>query len=509
MNQLVQKYLSQLKDFYMNLNKRQKRNLWLIGIFFLATVAILAAFLLNPNYQVVFSNLDAKSAGQITAQLDQQKIPYQLQGNNILVPAALADKVRIDMAMAGLPSSAGNIDYSSIFQQSSMFGMTSQELDLQVLNVLEQRLAQTISSINGIEGAQVNIVMPQQQSFLVPQNTGSAKASVLLNVAPGFVLSSQQVFGIQQLVSHSVQGLSATNVSVVDQNGNDLTNNASSAVGVDGTVSGQLTNQLSVQQALEQNLASQIKSSLQNIVGASNVAVVVHANLSINSITQQKHQVTQGPMLSNQSSLSTNGASSTGGVAGQATQNPNLPNYATTGSGSGNVSSSKSSTTNYDNNYTNTTEQFDPLQINGYTVSVLVNSNAIKMTPQLKSSIDSYVQTAIGQAGNAKASNITILSEPFAVATLTLPSSPWYASPFVLGGLGVLVVGGALVWFLLRSRRQQATGRAGAIESLSAASLAIPVPESQESIISNELKELAARRPDAFASLIRTWLSED
>ncbi len=508
MNQLVQKYISQIRNYYTNLNKRQKRNLWLIAIFFVATVAILTAFLINPRYQVVFYNLDAKSAGQITAQLEQQKIPYQLQGNNILVPAAMADKVRIDMAMAGLPST-GNIDYSSIFQQSNMFGMTSQELNLQVLNVLEQRLAQTISSINGIEATQVNIVMPQQQSFLVQQNSGNAKASVLLNIAPGYVLSPQQVAGIQQLVAHSVQGLSASNVSVVDQNGNPLNSSSNGTSGISGSLGGQVTNQLSLENALEQNLASQIKTSLGNIVGTSNVAVVVHANLSINNVTQQKHQVTPGPALSNQSSSNTtSGTSGTGGVAGQATQNPNLPNYATTGTGTGG-SSSKSSTTNYDNNYVNTTTQFDPLQINGYTVSVLINSNAIKMNPKLQSSIQSYVQTAIGQAGNAKATNITILSEPFAVQTNTLPSAPWYTSPFVLGGIGVLLVGGVLIWFFLRSRRQRNRVTTDAIESLSVASLSHPAQESEESKITNELKELAARRPDAFASLIRTWISED
>ncbi len=508
MNQWVQKYISQISNYYTNLNKRQKRNLWLIAIFFIATVAILTAFLINPRYQVVFYNLDAKSAGQITAQLDQQKIPYELQGNNILVPAAMADKVRIDMAMAGLPST-GNIDYSSIFQQSNMFGMTSQELNLQVLNVLEQRLAQTISSINGIEAAQVNIVMPQQQSFLVQQNSGNAKASVLLNIAPGYVLSPQQVAGIQQLVAHSVQGLSASNVSVVDQNGNPLNASSTSTSGLSGSMGSQVSNQLTLENALEQNLASQIKTSLGNIVGTSNVAVVVHANLSINSVTQQKHQVTPGPALSNQSSSSTtSGTSGTGGVAGQATQNPNLPNYATTGTGTGG-SSSKSSTTNYDNNYVNTTTQFDPLQINGYTVSVLINSNAIKMNPKLQSSIQSYVQTAIGQAGNAKATNITILSEPFAVQTNTLPPAPWYTSPIVLGGIGVLLVGGVLVWFFLRSRRQRNRVTTDAIESLSVASLSNPAPESEESKITNELKELASRRPDAFASLIRTWISED
>ena len=510
MNQQIQQYISRLKDYYTNFTKRQKRTLWLVVVFFVVVVSILGALLLNPHYQVVFSNLDAKSAGQITNQLSQQKIPYKLQGNNILVPAAMADKVRIDMAMVGLPSSSGTIDYSSIFQQSNMFGMTSQELNLQVLNVLEQRLAQTISSINGIEGAQVNIVMPQQQSFLVQQNTGGAKASVLLNVAPGYVLTSQQVFGIQQLVSHSVQGLSAANVSVVDQNGNVLSNNSGNASGVTAALSGQVTNQLAVEQSLEQNLEAQIKSSLGNMVGTNNVSVMVHANISINNITQQKHQVMQGPPLSNQTSSSITGpTSSSGGIAGQATQNPNLPNYAANGTGVGNSSSSKNTTTNYDNNYTNTTTQFDPLQINGYTVSVLINSNSIKMTPQLQNSIRSYVQTAIGQAGNAKATNITILSQPFTVPTVTTPTKPFYSSPLMYIGVGVIVVIGLLILFLLRSRSRRKPAENPLLESAMVDNLSEPIPESAESKLTNELKDLALRRPEAFASLVRTWLSED
>lgn len=506
MNQYIGNYLKRLKDYYTNLNKRQKRNIWLIGLFFLAVVIVLTVILMNPNYQVVFSNLDAKSEGQITTQLTSEKIPYQLQGSNILVPASMADKVRIDMAMAGLPST-GNVDYSSIFQQGNTFGMTSQELNLQVLNVLEQRLGQSISSINGIENAQVNIVMPTQQSFLVQQDTSSAKASVLLQVAPGYVLSSQQVFGIQQLVAHSVQGLSAENVSVVDQYGNDLTNTPDSSGNSQFVEGNQISSELSLRESVEQDLSAQIKSSLSNIVGANNVAVVVHANMSFNNVQQQQHVVKQGPMLSNQSSSSSSTGASSGGVAGQASTNPNLPNYATTGSGGGS-SSNKSSTTNYDNTYTNTTTQLDPVQFNGYTVSVLVNSTAIKMTPQLNNSIRSYVNTAIGQAGNAAPSNITILSVPFATQNTTLATPAWYTSPLVLGGVGVLLIGGVLLFFLLRSRRKSAKSRL-ATESVATDSLSSSPPESPEAILTNELKDLANRRPDAFASLLRTWLSED
>lgn len=506
-------WLTKAKSYYDSLENRQRRNLWIIATIAIVMLVILLSVFLNPNYETVFSNLDATSAGQITQKLEQMKIPYQLQGDNIAVPASQADQVRVDMAMDGLPST-GNIDYSQIFQGNT-FGLSDQELNLQILNVLQNRLAQSIESINGIESAQVNIVMPQQQTFIDPSEDFGAKASVLLTVGPGVALDPAQVGGIAQLVAHSVQGLSASAVTVVDQYGNDLTATAGTSGGASSTLSGPAAQELALQMQIEQTLQNQLQSSLVNMVGPGNVSVIVHANVSFNQIASQSHVVQAGPPLSSQASSSSttggSGGNGTGGVAGQATQNSNLVTYGSSGSGQS-ASSNRSSTTNYDNSYRDTTVTGEPMQVQGYTVSVLVNSRAVPLTAALKQSLQSYVLTAIGQRGTTALSPIvTVLGMPFVASSVGAGASTSFpGGPIALAAVAALLLGaGGTVVFVRRSRRrQQLTSEA--IDSLSkASSLASSQEESPEAVIARQLKDLALRRPEAFAALLRSWLTEE
>ncbi|OPG15681.1 flagellar basal-body MS-ring/collar protein FliF [Ferroacidibacillus organovorans] len=502
MNYDLQSLIKRFSEWYGSLERRQKRNLIAIGIFFLLTVSLLSLFLLNPNYQVVFSNLNSKSAGEITQKLDQLKIPYQLQGNTILIPSAQADQARIDMAMNGLPST-GMVDYSQILQNSSPLGMTDQAMNLEVLSVLQTRLAQSIELINGISNAQVNIVMPQSSSFLVnPTQSGTAKASVILNVAPGNVLTSSQVFGIQQLVAHSVTGLSAADVSVIDQNGNDL----SASTGSSGAaISGQVAQEIAIKQQIETTLAMQLQNSLTQFVGAGNVQVIVHANVTFNSEVQSSHVVTAGPPLSSQTSTSSStGGGTGGGVAGQATQNPNVVTYGSTGGGTGATSNTRSSTTNYENSNTNTTTKLDPMQVNGYNVSVLINAKAVALTPTLSANLQQFVLTAVGARGaGAKGSAVSVLTVPFVNSSLTgtVPSS--FVTPLALGAVGALVLGGILIFIIRRRKRPDpVTAQRQLLGDDN-------TEQSPEAMMTRQLQEMAFKKPEAMASLIRTWLSDD
>lgn len=511
MNSDMASWIGRLRAFYAGLEPRRRRNWLLVTGFFLLTVILLSALLLNPRYVPVFTNLDPKSAGQITQQLDQSKIPYQLQGTTILVPAAQADKVRIDMAMAGLPSS-GYVEYSQIFQSGNTFGLSDQELQLQEQSILQERLAQTLESINGIENAVVNVVPAQSNTFLDPSVDLNAKASVLLTVAAGAALTPSQVAGIQELVAHAVPGLSVQNVSVVDQYGDNLSSITTSAPVGASLSGGSISEELALRQSVEQSLAHELQDSLQQWVGQGNVSVLVHAAIAFNAVSRQTHTVTQGPPVSTQSSSSssTGASSGSGGVAGQPSQNPNAPTYGSTGGGSGGNSAQRSSLTNYDNSFVNTSTTLDPMQVTGYSVSVLVNTAAVKLTPSLNRAITQYVQTAVGQKATANANNVTVVGTPFVNRVTGAPQTyAPFSSPLAYAGVAaLLLVGGGIALALMRRRRKGIVA-ADAIESLSAASLASPAPEPAELTIARKLQELAQRRPESFAMLLRTWLTDE
>ncbi|GMA59001.1 hypothetical protein GCM10025858_35040 [Alicyclobacillus sacchari] len=321
MNETLRGMWTHVKGRWTALSPFARRNAIIAFVAALAALATIVFVASRPHYVTIMEGLDDKSLGQVQQELDTLKIPNQIQGTAVLVPAREADEARIQLSMAGLPQS-GYVGYSSV---STSFGLTQDQFNIQVLDALQQSLNATISSMNGVESAQVHIVMPQQQLF-VTQPTSDAKASVFVTLGTGVQLSPQ-VAGIQELVAHSVQGLSVGNVTVVDQYGDTLSSDTPST---GSTVTG-ASSELAMREKLENDLQQKLVSGLQQIVGAQNAVVVVHANVTFNQTQTTSHVLYNAPGSTNgfvtstqiDKSQTTNGTGP-GGAAGQAGTNPNL-----------------------------------------------------------------------------------------------------------------------------------------------------------------------------------------
>jgi flagellar M-ring protein FliF len=512
LNETIRKYLNRVGLWWQHFNASQKRNLLIAAVAAILCVIVIVWLLARPNYVTIMSGLDNKSLGEVQTQLQTLKIPNKIVGTAVEVPSQDADTARIQLSMKGLPNS-GYIGYSSV---SNSFGMTQDQFNIQVLDALQQSLNQTIQSINGIESAQVHIVMPSQQLF-VSQPQSGAKASVFVQVGNGVTLSAAEVSGIQDLVAHAVQGLTPDNVSVVDQNGVTLSS-SSSQLAATGTAP---TDEVALVQHLEQQMSSQLTSGLNQIVGPGNAVVMVHANVKFDQVKTTSKVFEPAPgqstgMVSSQETVknSNNQGQTTtvGGVAGQASSNPNLPSYAGTAPGNGNPSNSASTSTitNYQNSEVDTQTVGDPMQPQGYTVGIFLNADNKQLTPQVITQIKAFVQNAVGiSAGAGASNNITVAAVPFQNSSTASGSlSANRSSVFLWGGLGLLAAAliGLGTVMLVRRRKK------------SAAALDLPeepvfenldeVPLTEDERIQHELARLATRKPDEFANLLRTWLAD-
>ena len=192
-------------------------------------------------------------------------------GSTIMVPAADVDQERIALAQQGLPQ-AGNVGFSNLEKS----GITTSEFVQQVeyQQALEGQLEQTISSIQGVQSAQVNLVVPQQSEFAVGTQQATT-ASILVDLSPGTTLSSGQVSAIVHLAASSVPGLSSSDVTVVDNHGDVLTA-PGDAGGTSGASDAQQTN------AYDNQLAASLTALLARVVGPGNAAVQVNALLNFN-----------------------------------------------------------------------------------------------------------------------------------------------------------------------------------------------------------------------------------
>lgn len=172
------------------------------------------------GYVVIYSNLELKDSADVVAQLKEQKILYQIRdgGAAIAVPKDKADEARLSLAQKNLPL-GGSVGWE-IFNESRL-GTTDFDRRIQFIRAISGELARTIKKIEAVQDARVQIVIPQTTLFEVTQVP--VTASVLLQLKTGRRLAPEQIHGIVNLVSHSVENLRPENVSIVDVFGNILT----------------------------------------------------------------------------------------------------------------------------------------------------------------------------------------------------------------------------------------------------------------------------------------------
>ena len=152
--------------------------LGLIGFFF-----YLMTRLSTPDMALLYSDLDPKDGGAIVRQLEEQKVPHQVnaEGTRIMVPADQVGRLRMVMAQAGLPA-GGSIGYE-IYDKPEGFGTTSFVQGVNHLRATEGELARTVATLGPVQQARVHLVLPKREMFSRTQQT--ATASVFLKLRPG------------------------------------------------------------------------------------------------------------------------------------------------------------------------------------------------------------------------------------------------------------------------------------------------------------------------------------
>ncbi|UEM20235.1 flagellar M-ring protein FliF [Skermanella mucosa] len=247
--------------------------LGLIGFF-----VYLMTRLSTPDMALLYSDLDPKDGGAIVRQLEEQKIPHQVnaEGTRIMVPADQVGRLRMVMAQAGLPS-GGSIGYE-IYDKPEGFGTTSFVQGINHLRATEGELARTVATLGPIQQARVHLVLPKREMFSRSQQ--AATASVFLKLRPGQQLKREQIVAIQHLIAAAVPQLEPNQISIVDDRGNLL------ARGM-GAGSEQLLQASADEKKLayEQRTTRVIEDLLSRSLGFGKVRAEVTADLDFDRIT--------------------------------------------------------------------------------------------------------------------------------------------------------------------------------------------------------------------------------
>ncbi|MFJ4219503.1 flagellar basal-body MS-ring/collar protein FliF [Curtobacterium luteum] len=350
----------------------------------------LASWLGKASYAPLFTGLAAADASSVTDQLTTDGVPYQLTdgGATILVPQGSVYSERLKAAANGLPSSNEG-GYSLLDQM----GVTSSEFQQNVTykRAIEGELAKTISAMDGVQTASVQLAIPEKTVFVSEEKDPTA--SVFIATKNGAQLTADQVQAIVHLTSAAVEGMQPTDVSVVDSKGQTL-----SAVGTGAAGSG--TDQAA---DYDQSTSKKIQDLLDTTLGAGNATVVVSATMNQNTGTKTSESYaspTGGPVALNESSTTEQyGAGSGAGGAGATgvlgPDNIAVPNGSAT-SGAGNDYKNESATKNNAVDHTTETTQIPAGALENQSVSVALNAKAASVQNANLQSINDLVSRAAG-----------------------------------------------------------------------------------------------------------------
>ena len=434
----------------MGLNSQLGNKLMLV-VAAAAVIAVMVVFWLwsqQPDYRVLFSNYADKDGGAIVAALEKMNVPYKFSdsGTAILVPASQVHQARLKLAADGLPK-GGNIGFEILENQK--FGVSQFVEQVNFQRALEGELERSIQSIGAVEVARIHLAIPKPSVFVRDQQQPTA--SVLLNLRAGRSLDAQQVGAVVHLVASSVPNLPAANVTVVDQNGNLLsdTSKKMGANNLDPT-------QLKYIEDIQQGIIKRVESIISPIVGAKNVRAEASAEIDFSSLEQaaETYKPNQKPedvairSLQNNESQTADGnaaAGVPGALSNQPQANATAPINAPAGAADATtaaavpVNSQKNTTTNFEVDKTIRYSQQGMGGIKRLNVAVVVNNMPVigkdgkvtyrPLTAAEKTQINDLAMQAMGfnkERGDA----LTVVNSSFAgEPTEIIPEVPMWKNP--------------------------------------------------------------------------------
>ncbi len=434
----MQSFLTRMRQLLEELSLGQQLGL---GGIALGTIALLigtAYWSSQPDYTLLFGDLEPSDANRVVQTLREEGTPYELKdrGTSIYVPRGSVHELRLQFSSEGVIKD-GQTGYE-LFDQGTL-GMTDFMQKLNSKRALEGELAQTISQIGQVQKTRVHLVKPKRDPFR-DEDEAKSSASVVLGLG-GSSLSQAQVQGIAELVSGAVEGLGPAQVTIVDADGNTLSDPKA------GDENIQLTStQLDMQRSVEQQLTEQGQTMLRQVLGPNNAVVRVSAELNFDRVVTERNEIDpeSATVISEERTRQNNEDSTDGG------------------------STSTSTVRNYNVSRTKERSEESGGDVSRLTVSVMVDHKETgdgeedpAHTPRSEEEMDkiaSIVKNAVGFDAN-RGDNFTIQQTRFdgsptaAAQTVREQGGQNSTRLYLRYGLILLVIGAA-IW-MVRSVAQQ------------------------------------------------------
>jgi flagellar M-ring protein FliF len=543
MNNSFQELLQQLGAVWKEIGINQRISIVLAGLVVLLGLTGVAVWSSREDYAVLFGNLAEAEASKVINALDEAKVPYKVRGGgSISVPADKVHSLRIQLAGKGIPG--GGTTGFSLFDKPN-FGISDFVQRVNYLRAIQGELSQTISRVDGIESAQVMLVMPENRLLVEYQKKPSA--SVFLKLRGNVPIPASTVNAIRFLVANAVEGLNPEGVSITDNIGNLLTEAFDN-----DPVTGATSSQLKQRREYENYLAKKVESFLAPYVGGP-MRVMARVSVDLDYTTLQRKETKYDPesqvkrtetitdeRVDNTTSTLV-GAVGTPGAATNANTDTNSP--AGTAPVTKNNTNKKVTQNQYEINEVTTTQNHIPGSTKRLSAAVFIpieyvvtgtNRVAAPRSPAEMLKIRRAVQSALGIVERGEAGRVDELSveeiafndQPSLELTQRLEKSErqrlWTEiareSVFPLLGVGVL----AVFWRIFQKTSideipigipigTASAAGAGGGDGFAASLRSNPANETEEVqpfvMTADMMNQLMRENPNNMTHALRTWMT--
>jgi flagellar M-ring protein FliF len=490
-----------------------------------------------PSMGALYTDLGSADAASVVDALSSRGVTYELTdaGKTVLVPQDQVYDLRVALAGEGLPTT--NDGYALLDNQGITTSEFRQRIDYQ--RALEGELARTLSALEGVQTASVHLALPDESVFI--DQPANPTASVLVVGAAIGGVTGAEVEAIVHLVSSSVKDMTPADVTVVDANGTVLSAGGGGAGG--GSLSAG-SMRAKAEADYEARTTASLMALVSRMTGPSKVAVTVEATLDLDEVQTTTENFEpigenpeQGQVLSENTSTEEYGnvtqAGDTGVLGPDGAET--APDEETTGQDTDYRKEDVARQYALDREVEQTTEV--PGTVEKLHVAVLLDEESV--TAEQATQIEEMIATAAGiDPDRGDSVNITRL--PFDTSMATEAEELAKAEAAAVSSqqtMGMIRTGAVLFVILIalilgyrsakNARKVVATpinigeistapqralvgagGGGGEVLEAGGQMQILDATPDQDAIVMAELTNMAERRPQEVANVLRTWLAE-
>lgn len=253
-------------DFFKSLSGLRRAGLiGMVGVL-LAVMIGIVVYSSKTDYKVLYTDLTKDDSATIARMLETGKINYQVKddGKTIMVPEDQVEIWRLEIAKKGV-NFTGTVGYEVFDKQA--FGTTSFVQKINKQRALEGELVKTVMHLRGVTRARIHLSIPESSPFVSEKKPPSA--SVVLDVERGVTMTTDEVKGVQSLISSSVDGMRSHNVVIIDSRGKKLSEN-------DGdNMSTETANRMALETRMNAQYEKKVEEILSRVIGEGKVIAKV------------------------------------------------------------------------------------------------------------------------------------------------------------------------------------------------------------------------------------------